>query len=782
MNYKTILYVSIYFILLTKMAGQDTPAVPWISYPTANTTSYGVYHFRHSVNFSEIPEKLLIDLSADNRYEFYVNGKRICLGPAKGDLITYKYDVIDIAPYLNKGKNTLAALVFNLGQDKPMAFVTAFTAFLLRAEDQTYEFLNTGSHWKCYKNPAYDPIMYSELKHWEWVKGYYACGPGDEVYANKYPWGWQNSDFDDREWPSAETLTFDGKSPWNLVPRNIALLDHHREQPGPIRRIEGLLVNKEKIKQLPIEIPEGTDVKILIDFNQFTMGYPELTVYKGNNASIKIRYAEALYEEPNLKAHRDSVNGLTMYGVFDIYHCDGERRTFRPLWKRAFRYVELEVHTNDEPLEIISLENEFSGYPYTEMATFNCNDPELNEIFHLGLRTLRMCSGETFYDTPYYEQLCYPGDNRPIIANYLYNTTDDRLLREVIRLVPQSKNRETELFKSAYPSRFDFDMGTWSMAWIQGLWDYYLIRADRDFLKQFKEDIAGVLRFHRQHLDESIGMLGPIDTRNFIDWSIHIGSLPQRRPNISIEHSAMLSLYFALTLDSAVKIYRVTGEEGLADQWEALSNEIKTSVTKYCWNKEKKLFAEYPDQKEYTQHTNILAILCDAIPPSEQDALLDQILNYPEFSEVASSYFSFFLFKAMDKLGKEDLFINNLDFWHDFITKGFTTFGETGFASHDRSDCHAWSAHPSHFILSLICGIKPGDIGFHTIDISPHPGSLTDLAATIPHPEGRISVKYIKTDNKWTFEISLPPNMNGNLSWAGQNLALQGGLNSFEFP
>lgn len=772
---------SLFFLLVfnTSLAGQNTPAEPWIGYPTANVTSYGVYHFRHVIKLDEIPTNLLIHISADNRYEFFINGQRICLGPAKGDLKTYKYDVVDIAPFLQKGENTLASLVFNLGQDKPMAFISAQTAFLLRSEPDQYRFINTGPEWKCYKNPAYDPIMYNELKHWEWVKGYYACGPGDEVFAGRYPWNWQDPGYDDSAWLQAEPLNFEGRSPWNLVPRNIAFMEHHVEYPAQIRRMNGMPVTQEKF---PLSIPAKAQVNILFDFKQFTMGYPELTIDAGEGATIKIRYAEALYEGPNLKAHRDSVNGLTMYGVFDIYHCDGQKRIFRPLWKRAFRYVELEIKNEDQPLEIISLQNNYSGYPYPEMATFHSSDEELNQIFEMCLRTLRMCSGETFYDTPYYEQLCYPGDNRPIMANYLYNTTDDRLLREVIRLAPQSKNRETRLFKSAYPSRFDFDMGTWSMAWVQGLWDYYRVRGDREFIKQFKEDIDGVLRFHLQHLDEEMGLLGPIDTRNFIDWSIHVGSLPQSRPNISISHSAMLSLYFALTLDSAVELYRISGFDQEAQQWSMLAHKIKESVKRHCWDEDKKLFTEYPGQTEVTQHTNILAILCDVIPVKEQSVLLDRILNYPEFNEVASSYFSFFLFLAMEKVGNENLFLDHLDFWYDFLKRGHTTCGETGFASHDRSDCHAWSAHPSHFLLSLVCGIKPADIGFNSVLIKPHLGELTEASATIPHLLGKIAVKYQKIDREWKCEISLPDGLRGHLEWKDQRRPLEDGLNLFNLP
>jgi alpha-L-rhamnosidase len=472
---------------------QNKSETSWISYPSANVTDYGVYHFRKGFDLNELPRELNLHVSADNRYNLFVNGQRVCYGPAKGDMTTYKYDVVDIAPLLKKGKNQLAAMVYNGGKDKPLAFLSAQTAFYLKAEDDEFGMLDTDSSWKVYKNRAVQPVSYHEMLRKErWFYGFYACGPGDEVHGDLYPWGWEEVSYDDSKWNLAEVLSFDGKPPWNLVPRNIAFMDSHMEYPAQIRETTGIPIASGEWKGMKkIAVPANTSATLLIDFNLFTMGYPELKVSGGSNSTIKVRYAEALYEEVNLKAHRDSVNGKTMFGVWDIFHPDGEAdRIFRPLWKRAFRYVQLEIETKNQDLEIISYTNEYSGYPYPDMSTFSSDNSRLNEIFEMCLQTFRMCSGETYYDTPFYEQLSYGGDNRPISAISVYNSTDDDLFREVMRLYPQSKNRETGLFKSAYPSRFNFDMGSWSLAWIQSLHDYYLIRGDRTFVRQFVSDIA----------------------------------------------------------------------------------------------------------------------------------------------------------------------------------------------------------------------------------------------------------------------------------------------------
>jgi len=753
---------------------------PWISFPSANVTEYGVYHFRKSFELEMVPDQMVINVSADNRYNLFVNGVRVCYGPAKGDLKTYKYDVIDIAKYLKPGKNLLAALVYNGGKEKPLAFISVQTAFMLRFENLSFSSINTDSNWKVFKDPSYRGISYHEMLYKEpWVYGFYACGEGDDVFGKKYPWGWEMSGFDDSHWLASEELDFNGIAPWKRVPRNIAFMDNHREQPSRIRQAIGVdIAIGQWNGKTKLTIPANTKASVLIDFDNFTMGYPELTVDRGANSSVKIKYAEALYEKVNLKAHRDSVKGKTMNGVWDVFHTDGKAvRTFRPLWKRTFRYVQLVIETTDSPLDIISFENEYSGYPYPEMSTFTSNDPKLNNIFDMCLRTFRMCSEETYNDTPYYEQLSYGGDCLPVSAISVYNSTDDRLFREVMRLYPQSENMETGLFKSAYPSRFDFDMGSWSLAWIQSLHDYYFMRGDSAFVSQFTEKIEGVLGYFENHLDKKTGLIGPVKSQNFIDWSMNEGSLPRSNEKNEITQSALLSLYYTHTLDCAASLFEQLGKKEMAKKWGELAKGLKTAVYTNCWDNNKQLFRDYPDQPIYSQHTNLMAILCDVVPPTMQAQLLQRILTYDKFDEKVSSYFSFFLFKAMQKTGQEDLFLNNLDFWYYFIDRGLTTFGETGFATADRSDCHAWSAHPAYFLLNSVCGIKPADIGFNHVVISPHLGELTSVKASVPHPKGRISVDYKVVKKKLCAIIELPKGMSGLWEFKGEKIVLKEGVN-----
>ncbi len=73
------------------------------------------------------------------------------------------------------------------------------------------------------------------------------------------------------------------------------------------------------------------------------------------------------------------------------------------------------------------------------------------------------------------------------------------------------------------------------------------------------------------------------------------------------------------------------------------SEQIKAAVKMHCWDSTRQLFRDYPDKAIYSQHTNIMAILCDVLAHNEQPRLLKNILQAESLDEYASAYFSFLI-------------------------------------------------------------------------------------------------------------------------------------------
>jgi len=110
------------------------------------------------------------------------------------------------------------------------------------------------------------------------------------------------------------------------------------------------------------------------------------------------------------------------------------------------------------------------------------------------------------------------------------------------------------------------------------------------------------------------------------------------------------------------------------------------------------------------------------------------------------------------------------------LDNGLTTFAEV--PDPTRSDCHAWSASPVYFFLSLVCGIKPAESGFRSVWIETHPGRLNNVEASMPHPAGTISLSLKRKKNgQLAGIIILPEAVNGVLVRDGKQLQLKGGIN-----
>src|SRR3954470_20821284 len=54
----------------------------WIRPEGASPSGFGVYHLGKAFNLEVRPDAFVVHVSADNRYELFVNGTRVLTGPA----------------------------------------------------------------------------------------------------------------------------------------------------------------------------------------------------------------------------------------------------------------------------------------------------------------------------------------------------------------------------------------------------------------------------------------------------------------------------------------------------------------------------------------------------------------------------------------------------------------------------------------------------------------------------------------------------------------------------
>jgi alpha-L-rhamnosidase len=747
----------------------------WIACPHAPRREFGVYFFRKSFILSTAPDHFVIHASGDNRYQLYVNGRRVLFGPAKGDLFHWRFETLDVAPYLHSGENAFAAVVWNFAEQAPMAQMTNETGFLVEGDGQAAQ-VDTNSSWKVVESRAFTMIPVGSRTH----HAYTVVGPGEEIDGRQYPWGWQETNYDDSSWRHAIELTRasprgaqDSPSRWMLVPRTIPSMQQRLERLQHVRRYQGpagFHPNDTFLQgHSPLEIAPHSHVTLLCDQGFETTAYPELIVSGGRAAAITLTYAEALFDARHEKGNRNTIAGKHIEGYEDQFVADGgDGRLFSPLWWRAYRYIQIEVTTRNEPLTINDFRGEFTAYPFERRASFESNDPALARIMQVGWRTARLCAHETYMDCPYYEQLQYVGDTRIQALISLYMSGDDRLVKNAIECINSSRTSEG-LTQSRYPSFLPQYIPPFSLYWIGMMHDLWWYRGETQFLRPFLTNARGVLAWYEARLTPS-GLLGPMAWWNFVDWTPDFADgVPPQDAN---GQSSILSLEFSDALREAADLESAYGDPTQASHDRSLAARINAAVYRRCWDASRGLLADTPAPSHFSQHANILGVLTDTIPKNSQRAVMKKVISDSSLAQ-CSYYFRFYLFRAMVHAGLGDEIISQLRPWLQMLSMGLTTFAET--PEPTRSDCHAWSAHPDFDLLAMVAGIEPAAPGFRQVAIHPYLGPLTRLAAVVPLPSGEIRVAYQRQGTKLRANITLPGTLSGWIYWNGQRRALHPG-------
>jgi hypothetical protein len=768
---------------------KETWSANWITAPGAPAKTYGVYYFRKKIWLTEKPDSFIVHVSADNRYVLLINEKFVSLGPARNDLSHWNFETVDIAPYLINGNNIIAATVWNEGEYRPEGQISNRTGFLMQGNTKKEETINTNTSWKCFKNNAYTPLTGGVG-----YNTYYVSGPGEIVDMNKMPDGWTKNDFNDDAWPNAARVGWRGGTPkgavdiadWMLVPSTLPPMELRVQRFGAVRKTEGVSIpDGFPATQKSITIPANTKATFLLDQSFYTNAYPELDFSKGKDAGILLTYAEALFiEKPDgpgktfKKGNRNEVDGKIIAGRKDSIISNGkDDQNFSTLNWRTFRYVEVKVTTKDEPLIINDIYSLFTGYPFQLNATFNANDKTLDKILEVGWRTARSCAWETYMDCPYYEQLQYIGDSRIQALVSLYNSGDDRLVRNAITQMDHSRMAEG-ITLSRHPSFSPQQIPTFSLWYIGMVNDYWMYRGDAAFVKDKLQGTRDVLWFFSKYQNAE-GSLRNVPYWIYTDWVEGKTGWPGGVGPIGKDgSSSLLDFQLLWALQVAVKLETELGSPGIASEYQKKTLQLQQTIQRNYWSADKKLYADTKDKDRYSQHANTLAILTNTIKGPAATELAKKIISDRSLAP-ASIYFKYYLHMALTKAGLGNDYLKWLDKWKENIEMGLTTWAEISEIDNARSIVMRGAPVPNIEFFRTVLGIDSDAPGFKKVKIEPHLGDLKNVNGKMPHPNGSVLANYKLVNGKWNIELTLPEKISGRFIWKGKTYPLKPGTNNF---
>lgn len=752
----------------------------WITAPGISGNEAGLYYFRKSFQLEEAPESFPVHVSGDMRYQLLVNGKEVGWGPAVGDLNHWNYESYDLAPWLRAGDNVLLARVWNVGPHKGARQVSHQTGFILQEEKGLGAGVSTDASWDVAVHEGWHPLPQSSLQ----AGGGYIAGATDSLVMALDPLGPDLAKAGEEIWQPVRILgkgnhgglnTWLG-TPWLLQERSIPAMEQHYEATPAVVEVEGLDLELSALKgNFRYGCPPNSKVRLLLDNRVLTMGFPELKVSGGSDAQVRIRYQEGLFDEYGRKGNRDHWQGKQMRGISDVFLPDGrEGAVLRPLWIRVFRYVQIDIETGDEALQLEGFRNLFTAYPLEEKGSFTADSPGLEAIWEASWRTLRLCALETYMDCPYYEQLQYIGDTRIQALISLLVAGDERLMRQAMAQFYHSM-QPMGLTKSSHPQSGIQIIPPFSLIYIGMIHDYFMMGKDPQHIASYLPGVRFILDWFVPRIGDD-GMMGPLPYWNHVDG----GTREFRHgspPGIEEGGSAHMSILLAWAMQKAADMFEYFGHDCDPEVYRERAAGLLESTLEQCWDDERGLLAETPEKELYTQHSNAMAILAGAFEGGEEGQVARRMLEDPELAQ-ATLYFKFYLFQALKKAGLGGAILGEMEAWKEFLDLGLSTFPEHGAES--RSDCHAWAAHPMYSFLNVSCGIASDAPGFKRVRIAPQLGELGHAEGLACHPQGKIRVSFRREGDGMQARISLPEGLSGTLVWKGRELPLRGGEQSFE--
>lgn len=197
-------------------------------------------------------------------------------------------------------------------------------------------------------------------------------------------------------------------------------------------------------------------------------------------------------------------------------------------------------------------------------------------------------------------------------------------------------------------------------------------------------------------------MLGPLDWFNFSDWTT--GFLCGAPAGVDDGNSALISLNYVYALDKSAELFSFFNQSEQAEKYHSLAEDIRKAVHFHCFDAQKGLLADTPRKEEFSQHTNIFAILTNTFPDEMLPQIMTKVINDKSLIQ-STIYFKFYLFEALKMAAMGDQYLNQLDPWFAMIDEGLTTFEEGNYD--DRSECHAWDSSPLYHFMTILGGVSP---------------------------------------------------------------------------
>jgi hypothetical protein len=733
-------------------------------FPRSINEATEILYFRRAFE-APAGARLTVRVSADSRYQLFLNGRRVSVGPCKGDGWRKHFETADLTPHLLPGRNVLAAKVIHFVAAEPPRYGdlgpthiwrAASGAFLLQGAIEGGETLDTDGRWK---------VLRDEGTGFHRNRGAELVGDGETVDGSRLPHGWEQPGYDDSGWkPAVEVdralspyrqMNYEFFGAWSLEPRPIPpLFEAAPRTMRVVQASDGALAAAISGEGEPAVLAPGSEHWVDLDAGELETAYVRLRVSGGAGSQVRLTYAEGYGQGEEdaawvRKKLRDDPTNGGIYGNHDDYTAGGGDEAYEPFWYRAFRFIRVRVRVGDAPLIVHPLTFVETGYPLEEKASFACSEPDYGRLWDISVRTVRRCMQDTFVDCPYYEQLQYAMDTRLEALFATRVSGDGRMLLKAVHDFHCGWH-PSGLVQSRFPCVYPQIIPGFALHWILMVHDHWMLFGDPAVPRRYRSTVDSVLDWFDRRLTPE-GIVGGFHYWPYFDWVEGWGGgMPPGAPE---KPATVFSQLYAVALKAAADLADATGRSSLADEYRGRAAAVNAAVNSTCWDEAKGLYRDGPETPSFSQHAQAWAILAGCATGERARSLAKACLENASLPKMNWAM-QFYLFRALREAGMYNRAYELWPQWQALADLNVTTWPED--PVNQRSDCHGWGSVPLSEFIGETLGVQPAKPGFAAARIEPQPGPLTWARGEAPTPRGPVAVAWRREGGRFLLEAEGP--------------------------
>jgi len=679
--------------------------------------------FRKQVNLDRIDRQAVAKIACDSKYWLWINGEPVVFegqlkrGPTP---TTTYYDEVLIGPYLNRGRNTIAVLVWYWGKHG-FSHNSSGKAGLVFDARVSGERIATDATWKAIVHPAYETTG-------EPHPNYRLSEANVRFDARKDLGRWQEADYDDTSWQAAAAYGAPPVAPWNALEKRPVL---QWKDSGLIDYVNVTEATDDKGNRIVIgKLP----------YNAHVTPYLKVTAPAGRTIDIRTdNYMGG--GAPSVRAEYVTTQGTQEYESLGWMNGHDVR------------------YTIPKDVKVLAIKYRETGYNAEFVGQFECDDPALNTLWEKSKRTLYVTMRDNYMDCPDRERAQWWGDmvNELGEAFYVFDYEKGPLLaKKGIYELARWQRADGTIYSPVPSGRPDPSVksdkrdGTWnielprqmlaSVGWY-GFWTYYWYTGD-------KQTIVDVYPHVRDYVNVwKLGDDGLVIHRtgqwDWTDWG----------DNKDV--AVLENTWVYLALKAGVAMAELTGDTGDITGYRKKMESIEAHFNDTFWRGDRYHAPGYKGKTD--DRANALAVVAGLANPSYYPAI-EKVLN-TEYH--ASPYMEKYVLEALYLMGASDQAVARMkERWKNQIPSEITTLwegwglGSEGFGGGTYN--HAWSGGPLTVLSQYGAGVAPTKPGFEQYAVLPQMGPLKAIDAVVPTPKGDIELKLANSARIFTLEMNGP--------------------------